>query len=165
MRLRSVAGASLVGAALLAFTAPTSQAAPPPNPGPPEVTLSVDASPSPKAVITCTLYASKPNHSGSRITGTGGISACAGGTPSACNSEVDVQFYNKYSSQWMTGGSGPRQTLCPPPLRSSSASATCTNHPGDPNTAWRTVTVGSIVSSGGTDSGTAYSAVLYVPCV
>ncbi|MDN3057047.1 hypothetical protein PH213_21365 [Streptomyces sp. SRF1] len=151
---------------MLAFSVPTAQAVPPPNPGPPEVTLSVDDSPSPDAVITCTLYASKPNHSGSKVTGTGGISSCAGGTPASCNSEVDVEFYNNYSNQWMTGGSGPRQTKCPPPLRSSSASATCTNKPGDPNTGWRTVTVGTIVSPNGShDSGTAYSSVLYVPCV
>ncbi|GAA0906233.1 hypothetical protein GCM10009574_098450 [Streptomyces asiaticus] len=116
--------------------------------------------------LTESYYASKPNHSGSKVTGTGGISSCAGGTPASCNSEVDVEFYNNYSNQWMTGGSGPRQTKCPPPLRSSSASATCTDKPGDPNTGWRTVTVGTIVSPNGShDSGTAYSSVLYVPCV
>ncbi|MDX3587643.1 hypothetical protein [Streptomyces europaeiscabiei] len=130
------------------------------------MTLSVADSSSPEAVIVCDLYASKPNHSGSRITGVGGIRSCAGGTPASCNSEPSVEFYNDFSNRWMEGGPGRRQHLCPPPLRSTTAAATCTNHPGDRNTAWRTVTIGTIVSpNGDRDSGTAYSSVLYVPCV
>lgn len=165
MRLRSGAGASLVGAAILALSIPTAQAAPPPNPGPPEVALSIDAGTPSAAAITCTLFAAKPNHSGSKVTGVGGIASCAGGTPASCNSEATVEFYNNFSSSWMAGGPGHRQYSCPPPLRSSTDSATCTNHPGDPNMAWRTEAVGTIVSpTGSTDSDTAYSAVLYVPC-
>lgn len=135
-------------------------------PGPSEVTLSVADSSSPEAVIVCELHASKPNHSGSRITGVGGIRSCAGGTPASCNSEPSVEFSNNFSNQWMAGGPGERQTRCPPPLRSTTAAATCTNHPGDPNVAWRTVTIGTIVSPNGShDSGTSYSSVLSVPCV
>jgi hypothetical protein len=121
--------------------------------------------PSLAAAVTCEVFANKPNLSGTRITGTGGISSCTGGSPASCNSEVDVEFYNNYSGTWMTGGSGPRQYSCPPPLRSSSASATCESHPGDPNTAWRSFTLGTIVAyGGGTSTGRAYSSVLYVPC-
>ncbi len=67
---------------------------------------------------------------------------------------------------WMTAASGPRQHKCPPPVRSSTASATCISKPKDPKTAWRTVTVGTIISStGDKDTGTAYSQVLHVSCV
>ncbi|MFK0261419.1 hypothetical protein ACIQU1_08820 [Streptomyces angustmyceticus] len=114
-------------------------------------------------ITTCDFYGSKPNHSGTRMTGTGGISTCTGG-PVACTSEVDLQFYNNFSHQWMTAGTK-RQSKCAPPLRSSTAAATCVNHPGDPKVAWRTSTVGTLVSSRGTHgSGTANGPVLYVPC-
>lgn len=109
------------------------------------------------------FYASKPNHSGSRMTGTGGISTCSGG-PVACTSEVDLEYYNDFSNMWYTTGTA-RQTKCAPPLRSSTAAATCVNHPGDPRRAFRTTTYGTLVSSGGsTGSGTAHSDILYVRC-
>ncbi len=109
------------------------------------------------------FYASKPNHSGSRMTGTGGIKTCSGG-PVACTSEADLEYYNEFSSMWYTAGTS-RQTKCAPPLWSSTAASTCENRPGDPNVAWRTTTVGTLVSSGGSaGSGTVHSPVLYVPC-
>jgi len=118
---------------------------------------------SPEAVTECDFYASKPNHSGSKMTGTGGIKTCSGG-PVACTSEVDLEYYNDFSNMWYTAGTR-RQTQCAPPLRSSTAPADCVNHPGDPNVAWRTSTYGTMVSSGGSaGSGTANSPVLYVPC-
>ncbi|MET8138282.1 hypothetical protein ABZV24_41460 [Streptomyces sp. NPDC005251] len=117
----------------------------------------------PAAVTECDFYASKPNHSGSRMTGTGGIKTCSGG-PVACTSEVDLEFYNDFSSRWMTAGTA-RQSKCAPPLRSSTTATTCVNRPGDPNVAWRTSTVGTLVSAGGSHgTGTANSPVLYVPC-
>lgn len=81
-----------------------------------------------------------------------------------CTSEVDLEYYSNTSSQWYTTGTA-RQSLCAPPLRSSTAAATCVNHPDDPSRAFRTTTYGTLVSSSGSHaSGTVYSDVLYVPC-
>lgn len=163
MRLRRIASAFVVGVALVATSTQAALAAPPPNPGPSEVTVTIQDTES-EAAATCIFYASKPNHSGSRMTGTGGIETCSGG-PAACTSEADLEAYNDFSRMWMTIGTS-RQTKCAPPLRSSTAAATCVNHSGDPRRAFRTTTVGTVVStSGGTAHGTAYSDVLYVPCV
>lgn len=162
MRLRTIASAFAVSAALVTASTHTALADPPPNPEPSEITVTtLDASP---AVDTsCTFNALKPNHSGSKMTGTGGIKTCSGG-PVACTSESDLEFYNDFSNMWLTAATS-RQTKCAPPLRSSTASATCVNHPGDPNVAWRTTTVGTLVSSSGAaGGGTANSPVLYVPC-
>lgn len=52
---------------------------------------------SPEAVSECDFCASKPNHSGSRMTGTGGIRTCSGG-PVACTSEVDLGCYDDFSN-------------------------------------------------------------------
>lgn len=136
-------------------------AAPPPNPSPSEVRVTTqDASP---ADTDCYFYAWKPSHSSSRMTGTGGIESCSGG-PVACTSEVDLEYYDDFSSMWLTAGTA-RQSLCAPPLRSSTASASCVNRPGDPNRARRTTTYGTLVSSGGSaGGGTVNSLVLYVPC-
>ncbi|MGX9923552.1 hypothetical protein ACWIG4_27300 [Streptomyces sp. NPDC002248] len=160
--MRIVAALFASGALLSAAGAGTALAGPPPNPNPPAV--DVTAGPAGPDAATCTFYASTPNHSGSSMTGTGGISACAG-TVATCASEVDIEFYNNFSSRWMTAGTSTRQTKCAPPLRSTTARTTCTNHPGDPNVAWRTTTVGSMVDQEGqVGTKTAYSNVLYVPC-
>ncbi|MFJ2847731.1 hypothetical protein ACIPD2_39900 [Streptomyces griseofuscus] len=45
--------------------------------------------------MSCTFNALRPNHSGSRMTGTGGIKTCVG-APAACNSESDLEFYNNF---------------------------------------------------------------------
>uniref|UniRef100_UPI003F494C28 hypothetical protein n=1 Tax=Streptomyces achromogenes TaxID=67255 RepID=UPI003F494C28 len=98
------------------------------------------------------------------MTGTGGIKTCSGG-PVACTSEADLEVYNDFSNMWMTTGTS-RQSQCAPPLRSSTAAATCVHHSGDPTHAFRTTTVGTLVSAGGSHgSGTANSPVLYVACV
>ncbi|WBO69730.1 hypothetical protein [Streptomyces camelliae] len=98
------------------------------------------------------------------MTGTGGIKTCSGG-PVACTSEVDLELYNDFSNQWMTIGTA-RQSKCAPPLRSSTAAATCEHHSGDPTHAFRTTTYGTLVSSGGSaGGGTANSPVLYLACV
>ncbi len=164
MKLRSIAGVFMAGMVFTAVGTYTAQAAPPPNPGPPSVEVTVpDAGPA-GATASCVVYASKPNHSGSSMTGTGGFESCSGG-PAACNSEVDLEFYNNFSGMWMTAATSARQYKCAPPLRSTTAKGTCTNHPGDPNVGWRTATLGTIVSTNGSsDSRTAYSPVLYVPC-
>ncbi|MFF5435424.1 hypothetical protein ACFY5K_36200 [Streptomyces griseofuscus] len=113
--------------------------------------------------MSCTFNALRPNHSGSRMTGTGGIKTCVG-APAACNSESDLEFYNDFSRMWMTAATS-RQSQCAPPLRSSTAAATCVNHPGDPSVGWRTMTIGTLVSSGGqVGSGDAESPVLFVSC-
>ncbi|MEU6387583.1 hypothetical protein ABZ847_28950 [Streptomyces bauhiniae] len=113
--------------------------------------------------MSCTFNALKPSHSGSRMTGTGGIKTCSGG-PVACTSETDLEFYNDFSRMWMTAATS-RQSRCAPPLRSTTAAATCVNHPGDPNLGWRTVTIGTLVKSDGqVGHGKADGTVLYVPC-
>lgn len=161
MRLGLAAGIFAVRVAFAATGAPAALAAPPPNPAPPEMTVTTPDSTT-TAITECDFYASKPNHSGSRMTGTGGIKTCSGG-PVACTSEADLEFCNDFSDLWMTAGTS-RQTKCAPQLRSSTAAAT-ENRPGDPNVAWRTTTVGTLVSSGGSHgSGTVHSPVLYVPC-
>ncbi|MEU9859101.1 hypothetical protein [Streptomyces sp. NPDC047974] len=151
-----------MSAAILTLGAamPASAAVPPPNPGPSEVEVVT----SPEAVTACYFNALKPNHSGTRMTGTGGIKSCEG-APAACSSEVDLEFYNNFSRMWMTAASSARQFMCAPPLRTTSASATCTNHPGDPTVAWRTTTLGSVVSAQGqAGTATAYSPILYIAC-
>ncbi|MEV7713138.1 hypothetical protein [Streptomyces sp. NPDC088270] len=152
-----------IAVALAATSSHTALAAPPPNPGPPEITVATEDA-SPDATTSCDFYASKPIHSANRMTGTGGISTCSGG-PVACTSEVDLELYNNFSNQWMTTGTA-HQSKCAPPLRSSTAAANCVHHADDPNYAFRTSTLGTLVSSSGqAGSGTAYSPVLYVPCV
>lgn len=80
MCLRSMLSAATVGIALFAMAAPAAQAAPPPNPGPPRHSVTID-DPSLIEATNCEFHASKPNLSGTRVTGTGGISSCSGGTP------------------------------------------------------------------------------------
>ncbi|MFD9285174.1 hypothetical protein ACFWD7_49620 [Streptomyces mirabilis] len=152
-----------IGVALVATSTQTALAAPPPNPAPPEITVTTQDA-SPQATTSCDFYASKPIHSGSRMTGTGGIKTCSGG-PVACTSEVDLELYNDFSNQWMTTGTA-HQSKCAPPLRSSTAAATCEHHSGDPTHAFRTTAYGTLVSSGSSaGSGTANSPVLYLACV
>ncbi|RRQ72647.1 hypothetical protein CQW39_31510 [Streptomyces griseofuscus] len=113
--------------------------------------------------MSSTFNALKPNHSGSRMTGTGGIKTCVG-APAACHSESDLEFYNNFSRMWMTAATS-RQAQCAPPLRSSTAAATRVNHPGDLGVGWRTMTIGTPVSSGGqVGGGDAESLVLFVSC-
>ncbi|MFE8946901.1 hypothetical protein [Streptomyces sp. NPDC007856] len=83
----------------------------------------------------------------------------------ACTSEVDLQLFNDCSNQWTTIGTA-RQSKCAPPLRSSTAGASCEHHSGDPTHAFRTTTYGTLVGSGGSaSSGSAHSPVLYLACV
>ncbi|MEV8529270.1 hypothetical protein AB0451_34870 [Streptomyces sp. NPDC052000] len=162
MHLRSVATVAAAGLALLATAAPLAQAAPPPAPGPPTVSVTAGGDPL-KDTVICNVTAIKPNLSGTRVTGTGGISSCTPHAPYSCSSDVDLEFYNEYSSRWMTGATSPRQYSCPPPARWTTAATTCVSQPADRQIAWRSVAVGSIVY-GTTSTKEAYSAVLYVPC-
>ncbi|GAA3774573.1 hypothetical protein GCM10022403_006840 [Streptomyces coacervatus] len=162
MRLRTMAGAFAVAIALVATSSQTALADPSPNPGPPEITVTAQDV-SPETVVECDFYASKPIHSGDRMTGTGGIATCSGG-PAACTSEVDLEVYNDFSNRWMTTATK-SQHKCAPPLRSATAAADCIHHSGDATHALRTSTLGTVVSSSGhTASGTAYSDVLYLAC-
>ncbi|MFG2463604.1 hypothetical protein ACGFWE_42120 [Streptomyces sp. NPDC048523] len=95
----------------------------------------MDDANAPEHVITCALFANKPNYSGGKITGTGGISGCAPSTPDA--------------------GSSARQHNCPPPARSTTAPVNCDST--STTYSYRTVTLATIVHEG-TDSGTATSA-------
>ncbi|MGW2240793.1 hypothetical protein [Streptomyces sp. NPDC001759] len=107
------------------------------------------------------MYASKPNYSGSKITGTGGISSCEPSTPDACSSEADVEVYLS-GPGWVTAAASSRQHKCPPPSRSTTASLSC--DPSSETYSYRTVTLGAIVHEG-TDSGTATSTTLKVKCL
>ncbi|MCX5357345.1 hypothetical protein OG864_00935 [Streptomyces sp. NBC_00124] len=122
--------------------------------------LEVGDARSPQHVVTCALFASKPNYSGSKITGTGGISGCTG-TPDACASEVDLEVYLS-GPGWVTAATSARQLKCPPPARSTTASLSCDSSAS--TYSYRTVTLGTIVHDG-TDSNTATSAVLNVKCL
>ncbi|MFD9794200.1 hypothetical protein ACFWXK_24990 [Streptomyces sp. NPDC059070] len=149
----------------MALTAAGTQAAlavPPPNPYPPEITVVVPG-PSSAQDTSCTFNAIKPNYSGSKMTGVGGIKMCSGG-PVACTSEVDLEFYNEFSRMWMTSGTS-RQHMCAPPARTSTSTGTCVSHPNDPKVGWRTSTAGSFVNKDGqVGTGSTNSPVLYIPC-
>ncbi|MDT9701114.1 hypothetical protein [Streptomyces sp. P17] len=123
--------------------------------------LTVEDADSPQHVITCTLFANKPNYSGGRITGTGGISGCVPSTPDACASETEVEVYLS-GPGWQTAAQSPRQYKCPPPARSTTAALSC--DPISTTYSYRTVTLGTIVHEG-TDSGTSTSTVLNVKCL
>ncbi|MEU5893087.1 hypothetical protein ABZ835_40570 [Streptomyces sp. NPDC047461] len=112
-------------------------------------------------VIKCALFANKPNYSGSRITGTGGISGCVPEAPDACASEVDLEFYLP-GPGWVTAAASARQTKCPPPARSTTAALACDSTAD--TYSYRSVTLGTIVHDG-TSSNTATSAVLNVKCL
>ncbi|MFL4953025.1 hypothetical protein ACJ6WE_38375 [Streptomyces sp. MMS24-I31] len=154
---------SLVTSAVLVGNLASADPAPPwASRANPEVTLQADGSGQRSAqdTVKCTLFANKPNYSGGKITGTGGISSCTPHAPYSCNSEDDVQIY--LTAGWTTAASSPRQYNCPPPSRSTTTSLSCDST----STAYsyRTLTVGSIFY-GTTDSGTATSSVLSVKCL
>lgn len=113
MRLR-LAAACAFSVVLFTAATQTALAAPPPNANPPEATVQTQ----PDATTTCTFYASKPNHSASKITGTGGIKTCSG-APAACTSETDVEFYNEFARTWMTAGANARRRCVLRPRRRS----------------------------------------------
>jgi hypothetical protein len=118
---------------------------------------------SPEAA-TCTFFANKPNYSGSTITGTGGFSKCAGSVAS-CSSEATLQYYLSTPALWEPVGASARQSLCPPPLRSSTArNVNCTPQPFQYS--YRTETIGSIVDTDGlVDSGSIEGPTLNVACL
>ncbi|MEU3341940.1 hypothetical protein [Streptomyces sp. NPDC006668] len=113
------------------------------------------------AEISCDLFASKPNYSGGKITGTGGISSCSGGTPLACNSEVDLQIYLS-GPGWTTAAASGRQYKCPPPARSTTASLSCKS--SDETYSYRSETLGTITAQS-TSSGVVTSPALNVKCL
>ncbi|MFF3920580.1 hypothetical protein ACFYZB_45765 [Streptomyces sp. NPDC001852] len=115
-----------------------------------------------KDVVYCDLFANKPNYSGGKITGTGGISSCSPHTPFSCSSEADLQIYLTGPGRWETQAASPRQHSCPPPARSTKASSSC--DPSSTTYSYRTETLGTIYY-GETSSGTAYSNVLNVKCL
>ncbi|UUU32290.1 hypothetical protein JIX56_21585 [Streptomyces sp. CA-210063] len=154
--LLAPAFALAIGSGAMAEPAPPSEQI-----GNPEVTLRVEESPDAAEAITCQIFANKPNYSGGKITGTGGLSSCAGGTPLACNSEVDLQIYLS-GPGWTTAGASPRQHRCPPPARSTTASVSCEST--SQTYSYRSQTLGTI-TAGSTDSDTATSSTLNVKCL
>ncbi|MFG3353794.1 hypothetical protein [Streptomyces sp. NPDC048001] len=126
------------------------------------VTLTVGGGESAQHIITCALFANKPNYSGGIITATGGMSGCVPSTPEGCASEVDLQVYLSGPGVWSTAAASTRQTRCPPPARSTTARMNCDSD----TTSWsyRTDTLASICHDGTTDSNTSTSAVLSVKC-
>ncbi len=164
---RLVTRYSLVAAlaATAAFAGSTASADPAP-PGAskvkPEATLSVKDVRSPKHVITCALFANKPNYSGGKITATGGISGCVPNAPDACASEVDLELYLPGPDQWTTAAASSRQHKCPPPARSTKATLSCDST--STTYIYRTKTLATIVHEG-TDSNTSTSRTLHVKCL
>ncbi|MGW0425091.1 hypothetical protein [Streptomyces sp. NPDC003015] len=128
----------------------------------PRTTLTVEDANSPEHVITCALFANKPNYSGGKITGTGGISGCVPSTPDACASEADLELYIAGADEWTTVAASSRQHKCPPPARSTTAALSCDST--STTYIYRTKTLGTIVHEG-TDSGTATSTTLHVKCL
>ncbi|CQR59541.1 Hypothetical Protein sle_00790 [Streptomyces leeuwenhoekii] len=76
MNLGHLGGLFVAGMVFTAVGTHTAQAAPPPNPGPPSVEVTVPSAEPAGETASCVFYASKPNHSGSTMTGTGGIETC-----------------------------------------------------------------------------------------
>lgn len=152
-------------AATTAFAGSTASAEPAP-PGAskanPKATLAVKDAHSPKHVITCAMFANKPNYSGGKITATGGISGCVPSTPDACASEVDLELYLPGPDEWTTVAASSRQHRCPPPARSTTATLSCDST--STTYIYRTKTLATIVHEG-TDSGTSTSSTLHVKCL
>lgn len=162
--VRAMITLSLVTSAVLVGNTASAEPAPPEeSQANPEVTLAVSGDEqSPADTVICDLYASKPNYSGGKITGTGGIRSCTPHAPYSCNSEDDVQLYLTGPGTWTTVASSPRQYNCPPPSRSTTATLSCDSTSA--TYSYRTFVVGSIFY-GTTDSGTATSSVLNVKCL
>jgi hypothetical protein len=115
------------------------------------------------AAAQCELYATKPNYSGGVITGTGGFKSCSV-PPVACAFDVTLQLYLPGPGTWADAAESGRKYLCPPPLRSASASVRdCEIQPVQ--YAYRTQTTGSISDEDGHASGVAYSPILYLSCL
>lgn len=83
----------------------------------------------PADTVVCAGFSNKPNYSGGVITGTGGILSCSPHAPSACASETTLELWLSGPQMWTAVGASPRQTLCPPPARSTTARAECTVQP------------------------------------
>ena len=156
-----IALALLTSVALTGNEASADPAPPSASKANPNVLLKVGDDRSPEHVITCALFANKPNYSGSKITGTGGISGCVPEPPDACSSEADLEVYLS-GPGWVTAATSARQHKCPPPARSTTATLSC--DPSSETYSYRTVTLGTIVHEG-TDSNTSTSTTLNVKCL
>jgi hypothetical protein len=146
----------------LAFSGlPAAANASDPQPRSDDLKIEVDTD----ARITCKLFANKPNYSGSKITATGGIKSCTPRPPAACSYEADLEFYQQDGpgpGAWVTRASSSRGHSCPPPARSKKAAGSC--HPSSKKYSYRTLTIGAITGSGGTDTGAKSGSVLTVKC-
>lgn len=117
---RSLLVSALAATAAFAGSSASAESTPPgASKARPKTTLTVEDANSPEHVITCTLFANKPNYSGGKITGTGGISGCVSSTPDACASEVDLELYLPGPDEWTMAAPSSRQLKCPPPARST----------------------------------------------
>ncbi|GGY34847.1 hypothetical protein GCM10010384_47360 [Streptomyces djakartensis] len=160
---RSLLVSALAATAAFAGSTASAESTPPgASKARPITTLTVEDAKSPAHVITCTLFANKPNYSEGKITGTGGISGCAPSTPDACASEADLELYLPGPDEWTTVAASSRQHRCPPPARSTTAALSCDST--STTYIYRTKTLGTIVHEG-TDSGTATSRTLHVRCL
>lgn len=81
-----------------------------------------------EADIKRTLFANKPNYSGSKLTATGGIRKCTPRPPAACAFEAELQFYEQNGpglGTWVTRAMSDRSRAYPPPSHSEKAGAGC----------------------------------------
>ncbi|MEU8764837.1 hypothetical protein [Streptomyces sp. NPDC048659] len=130
-----------------------------------EVSLPAKGAKSALDLVSCQFTAQKPNYSGNKMSGVGGILSCTPHTPQACNSEVDVEWYAPGPGQWLTVASSARQYSCPPPYRYTTAAFTCEYNASDPLYSYRTRTLGSFTEDGQTATVTPTSAVLQARCL
>ncbi|MGW2721157.1 hypothetical protein [Streptomyces sp. NPDC001492] len=94
--------------------------------------------------VDCTFRAEKPNYSGNKMTGVGGIKSCSPHAPFSCNSESEIESYDPGPGRWITVAQSDPQHKCPPPYRTTTAPYTCDYRSTDPLYSYRTRVIGSI---------------------
>ncbi|WP_406349272.1 hypothetical protein OHA44_37025 [Streptomyces sp. NBC_00144] len=111
------------------------------------------------------MTAQKPNYSGGKVTGVGGINNCTPHTPDACTTVPELWIYMLGPGGWAPAAEGPTNHSCPPPYRSGKASVSCKSSSSYPDYGYKIITTGTIVYGGKHDSGSASGSVLYLKCV
>ncbi|MGV9248873.1 hypothetical protein [Streptomyces sp. NPDC003710] len=116
-----------------------------PKPGRIEQTVrAVSQGSAPRDSVICTFRAEKPNYSGNRMIGVGGIKSCTPHPPFSCNSESEIEWYNPGPGRWITVAQAKRQYECPPPYRTTTAAFKCEYRKTDPLYSYRTRVIGSV---------------------
>ncbi|WP_225828499.1 hypothetical protein [Streptomyces naphthomycinicus] len=161
----------MAAALLFAARAQTVAAADEPAPGPIEQTIHASAGGAttpdgsmPDDSVSCTFRAEKPNYSGSKMTGVGGIKSCTPHAPFSCNSESEIEWYNPGPGRWLTVAQSNTQHQCPPPYRTTTAAYACEYRSSDPLYSYRTRVIGSIFY-GETQSADVSGQILQVRCL